>query len=49
MGDSMKVEVKDIDKLLQMDPYLKDYEQEIRRRYDEYGGEVSRTFQNVPQ
>lgn len=32
MGDPMKVEVKDIDKLLEMDGYLKPFEREIRRR-----------------
>lgn len=32
MGDAMKVEVKEIDKLLEMDGYLKPHEREIRRR-----------------
>ncbi|TDG43303.1 hypothetical protein AWZ03_010275 [Drosophila navojoa] len=33
MSDPMKVEVKDIDKLLEMDGYLKPFEREIRRRH----------------
>lgn len=35
MGDAMNVEVKDIDKLFQMDGYLKPFEREIRRRWVE--------------
>lgn len=31
--DPMKVEVKEIDNLLNLDPYLKPFEREIRRRW----------------
>ena len=30
---AMNVKVPDIDKLFELDPYLKDHEREIRRRY----------------
>lgn len=40
--DPMDVEVPDINKLLERDPYLKPYEREIRRRYAVQGH--SRTF-----
>lgn len=32
--DTSEIEIKNIKKLLQDDPYLKPYEKEIRRRYD---------------
>jgi hypothetical protein len=32
--DTTEVEIKNIKKLLEEDPYIKPYEKEIRRRYD---------------
>ena len=34
-GGPMNVEVENLDQLIKIDPYLKEHEREIRRRYDD--------------
>lgn len=34
--DTKEIEIKNINKLFQNDPYLKPFQKEIRRRYDSY-------------
>lgn len=49
--DTSQIEIKNIQKLLQEDPYIKPYEKEIRRRYDsanliKFYGSIKWDFRN---